>query len=144
MHYKPKVSFDFDGTIGHKNDIQEYCKTLLSNNQVEVFITTRRYGPDSKGNPEDPWWVNIGTKNWEEVYKLADTLGINRDNIHFCNMKMKYDYLKDKDFLWHLDDDMLEVEEINMLPDTRAIWINEDWLTECNKLINENIKSSIS
>ena len=137
-----KVSFDFDGTIGHKADIQEYCKTLLSNKKVEVFITTRRYGPEigklsKEDQPDSDWWKICGTSNWEEVFELADNLGIKRSNIHFCNMQPKFDYFKDKDFLWHLDDDMLEIEEINMLPDITAVWTQYNWLEQCNKLIND-------
>ncbi len=136
---KPKISLDFDGTLGHILDVQEYCKHLLSKGVVDVYITTRRYGSDSKGNPQDPWWTNIGTKNWTEVFDLADELGILRSHIHFCNMEPKYEYFNTPYFLWHLDDDQLECEDINLHTITRGIWLGENWLEQCNKLINETI-----
>lgn len=138
------VSFDFDGTLGHKKDVQEYCKELLKNDRIQVNITTRRYSPEigklSKNEqPDEYWWNSIGDKNWTEVFELSDKLGIKRENITFCNMNFKVGHLKDKGYLWHLDDDYFEVLEINESKVTTGIHLKEDWVKLCNELINDNL-----
>lgn len=140
---KTIVSFDFDGTIGHRLDIQNYCLELLLRDNIDVWITTRRYeeniGKLSKNEqPDEYWWNSIGDKNWIEVWELASKLGIKRSNIIFCNMNNKVNFLKDQDFLWHLDDDSLEVEMINESEVTNGICLKDPgWKEYCDYLINE-------
>ena len=139
-----KVSFDFDGTLGHQKEIQEYCKQLLLNKDIEVHITTRRYGPENaklcrEDQPDCDWWRTQGTANWEEVFELADELGIERKNIHFCNMKDKLNFFIDNpEFILHLDDDHIELDIIKEynLCDVVGIYVKyEDWKEQCNKLL---------
>ena len=134
---KLKVSFDCDGTLLHRVAVQDYCRKLLADKDVEVHITTRRYGPDFHGNTEDSWWCNHGSKNWEEVFEFTDSLGIPRDRIVFLNMTPKADFFIDKNFLWHLDDERLEIDEINENCSTRCVDVKcTMWETTCSTLID--------
>ena len=135
---KPKVSFDFDGTLGHREDVQAYCKQLLSEGLVDVHITTRRYG-EGNGNESDPWWVKFGDKNWLEVYALADEYGIKRENITFLNMTDKVDFFVDNKFCCHIDDDNQEIDMINEVMATNAIYVKDkNWLETMNSIIKLN------
>lgn len=138
-----KISFDFDGCLSSDLEVQEYCKECLKNPELEVYITTRRYSPDiAKLSLEDQplceWWKNIGDKNWLEVFELADSLGIKRENIHFCNMKNKWVYLETTDIYLHLDDDIIEVCDINDYCNTFSVCNKiKDWKQKCIELLNQ-------
>lgn len=143
MKKKISISFDFDSTLSLPH-VQEYCKYLINKGQVEICICTRRYGPDTKGNPNDPYWTNLGSKNWEDVFKLAEELKIDKQNIIFCDMGKKSDFLKDKDFLWHLDDFKEEVDEISKNTKVKGVLCQpyRAWQWQCNNYIEEalNVK----
>jgi hypothetical protein len=132
---KKRVAFDFDGTLGHREDVQSYCKSLIDSGDVDVFIVTRRYG-EGKSNKDDHWWVRVRESNWLEVYEKADLLGVKRENIVFLNMLDKVCYFRDNDFLWHLDDDEIEVDFINEQTKTVGIYVKDlDWELTCNELL---------
>lgn len=136
-----KVSFDFDGTLGASKAIQEYAKELV-NLGHEVHIVTRRY--DSPTRYIEEFNIKYGIDNVERehsyLFTVAGEIGIRIDRIHFTNMEDKYLFFKDKDFLWHLDDDSIECDMINRSVKTRAICCfgNSTWKNKCNKLINNN------
>jgi uncharacterized NAD-dependent epimerase/dehydratase family protein len=88
-----KVSFDFDSTLTTE-PMQRLCKLYLSKG-FDVYITTSRFE----------------VTNNNDLFKLADELGIKKENIRFTNMQQKYLFLKDFDI--HYDDDDLEIMEIN-------------------------------
>lgn len=124
-----KVSFDFDGTLT-RPDVQRYAKRLIENN-VEVYIVTARLS-----NNEAP------SKRWnDDLYQIVDHIGLNRENIKFCGMSDKYHFFKDKDFIFHLDDDSIEVEFINEYTKAKGIMVfgNEQWESQCEmEIANRN------
>lgn len=132
------ISLDFDGTLLHFKSVQDYAKDLLTRG-IDVHITTRRYEEGFKGN-NDPWWLNHKEKNWLQVYELADRLDIKRDNLHFRNMKDKsIFFIKFSDFKWHLDDDSLEVDDINLYSPVPAILVTDkSWKDRCESLLIDN------
>lgn len=136
-----KISFDFDGTLGHRQEIQDFCKECLSNPELEIHITTRRYGEQIKDHKDAlnlEWMLSKGDKNWLEVFELSDRLGIKRENIHFCNMGDKSVYFIDSDVYLHLDDVLDEVNDINESCETFALWIGfKDWKTKAIQLLNQ-------
>lgn len=139
MNKKIKCSFDFDQTL-FLDKVQKYAKELISKGEVEVHITTMRYGPLSKGNPNDPYWTNVGDNNWKHVWALADNLRISRDNIHFCDMQDKTIFFKDKtDFIWHLDDDINQVKLLRAKTNVAPILCQpyRAWQWQCNNYIEE-------
>jgi hypothetical protein len=138
MKDKIKVSFDFDGTLD-KKAVQKYAKELV-NDGYEVWIVTARFSDISMyGNY---FMEKYGLKNLQEdfdnLFKVAKEVGINEDHIDFQNMAPKIEFLYDKGFVWHLDDDPQELYNIKK-NNTTCIAIDvlkNDWKLKCNKLLN--------
>ena len=121
-----RLSFDFDSTLT-VDVVQNLAKTFVENGH-EVWIVTSRFEHcDSSGN-------KVTNK---ELFEIADEVGITRDHIHFCNMSDKYEFLKDKEFLFHLDDDVIELdfirEETNIFPIHMSL--QNDWYLQCKDLV---------
>jgi hypothetical protein len=98
------VSFDFDDTLTRPK-YQDKAKKLIAEG-MEVHIVTRRQEKTAS----------------EEVYKLAQELGINRNYIHFTNGKMKWEYLNRSNIQEHYDNNKKEVDLINANTDVKGIW----------------------
>lgn len=127
-----KVSFDFDSTLSRR-DVQEYAKSLVNSNH-DVWIVTSRCATEpalAKGW----WWVE---KQNQELYDVADSVGIPRNKIVFTEHVDKIIYLKDKEFVFHLDDDVEELIAIMQSGDLcKPINVEHmDWEQDCNKLLN--------
>ena len=125
-----RVSFDFDSTLDRKL-VQDYAKSLI-NKGYEVWICTSRYDDDSI--PVGFWKtkdVNL------DLYKVTDSLGIPRERIKFMNMEEKHTFVKDMDFMFHLDDDWIEINWINRYTSTKGIscFGNTMWKAKCNKIL---------
>lgn len=120
-----RVSFDFDSTLS-KESVQKYAAYLISIG-IEVHIVTSRY--------------EFYYSNNNDLYEIADKLGIKRENIHFTNMNNKCDFFKENpDFIFHLDDDSIEINFINKLNKTKGIsCMRSNWISKCDKLINKNM-----
>jgi len=101
------VSFDFDGTLSEK-PMQELAKKYLELG-AEVFICTSRATKMQGGIP---------FKN-NDLFQLADFLGIKRKNIIFTAFEDKYQFVKDFDM--HYDDSDEEIFLINEYPNTKCI-----------------------
>lgn len=114
-----RVSFDFDGTLGHPfgsdqtgerndqiNKIQKYALSYIKDGH-QVFIITKRYGPENK---------NLGLR-YEHlpVYDLAFKLGIDLNNVHFTNRDMKTDKILSLNIDIHFDDDQYECDLISSI-----------------------------
>lgn len=133
-----KLSFDFDGTLS-RQIIQNYAKELVQEG-FEIHIVTRRYDSIDKYTEEfnkQYGIVNIELEH-QYLYDVAKELNISKDKIHFMNMDDKYKFFKDNpDFLWHLDDDWIEINDINK--HSKVIGIsctgNNTWKKKCNELI---------
>jgi len=109
---KLKVSFDFDSTLS-KTDIQEYAKSLIEKG-IEVHIVTDRFEDTTKC-----------AYNNKYLFEVVNKLGIDKNNIHFLNMKDKYKFFLDNpEFIWHLDDDDDAMEFIN--DETKVMCIFND------------------
>ena len=105
-----KVSFDFDSTLSEKL-MQRFAKFLVDNG-VEVWITTSRYG-----NGKEPY------PNWnDDLYLAAKRVGITRENVIFCQMSDKYKLIGDSEFVFHVDDDEIELDMIRENTNIVPIW----------------------
>ncbi len=124
-----KVSFDFDNTLS-RLDVQQYASELLSRG-IEVFICTARFDPEHA--PRYDWN--------EDLFLVSDSLGIKRENIIFCGMSDKYEFLKDKDFVFHIDDDNIELSFIRTETNIKPIFLfaNKEWKSDCEKAICESL-----
>ena len=120
-----KVSFDFDGTLS-KNKVQQYAKMLIKEG-VECWIVTSRMGFGKEPQP-----------NWnDDLFEIAKEIGIPKEHIHFCCMDNKANFLNGKGFIWHLDDDLIELSFIKTDSDCKPIscFGNNTYLQECSYLL---------
>jgi restriction endonuclease Mrr len=129
-----KLSFDFDSTLD-REDVQEFAKLLVDSGH-EVWITTSRF--DTKTALEKGWWWI--EKNNHSLYKVAEVCGISKENIAFTTMFDKIKFLQGKDFLFHLDDDVLELEMIEESDDNciGVLVESEDWREVCENILKQN------
>lgn len=120
-----KVSFDFDNTLS-RTDVQEFAKTLIDNG-LDVWICTSRLCPEKAPNNE---WN-------DDLFKVANELGIPKSKVIFTNYEDKAEHLTD-DFIWHLDDDWVELNEINKQRNTVGVSVfgNSVWKQKCLKILN--------
>ena len=123
-----KVSFDFDGTLD-RPVVQEYASELILKG-FEVWIVTSRLSDEQAPSP-----------NWnKDLWLIAEQLNIPKERIHFTCYTDKSEFFKDKDFLFHLDDDFIEVNLINKHTKTKGISVfgQTNWKNKCNRIINGN------
>ena len=128
-----KVSFDFDSTLD-MSIIQELAKELVEKG-VEVWVVTSRL---SDGEAPSLDWN-------KDLWKACEYCGISKKNTHFTAYKDKWEFFKDKDFVWHLDDDIIELSMIkdytNVEPICHFDWGlkyggKENWKEKCLKLLD--------
>lgn len=120
-----KVSFDFDGVLTNR-EVQLYAKELVERG-VEVWIISAR-----RELQEGKWNYDMAL--------VANKIGVSGDHIQFTNMQDKYLFLEG--FVWHLDDDEVEIELIEENTDTIGILYTVLWKEACeavlqNRMINE-------
>ena len=127
-----KVSFDFDSTLS-RPCIQGYAQELISRG-VDVWVTTSRNG-DCKS-------FGMYIDN-DDLYTVTDALNIPRENIIFTCGVSKSAYIRNHNFIFHLDDDSTELLEIrNAGIDTIGIscWNNSSWKKKCERTIERKAK----
>jgi hypothetical protein len=131
-----KISFDFDSTLTIKY-IQDYAKELIDRN-IDVWIVTSRYDDNNCKLLNESYGTN---RNNDDLYKIVDNLGILRNKIVFTNMDDKYKFFENKDFIFHLDDDHIEIALIKHYLKLNVInhITQKDWKEICEKLL-ENEK----
>lgn len=120
------VSFDFDGTLS-KRPVQDFAKYCI-NQGLTVWIVTSR---GRKGMHES---YNM------ELFKIAESIGVDHSRIVFTEGRLKKDYFKHyPDFIFHLDDDWIDLHEIETHTEVKAIPIfgNSDWEQDCYNAIQK-------
>jgi len=102
-----KASFDFDGTLS-RDDVEVYAKELI-NRGIEVWIVTSRLSEEDIAKSFQP-----GQRpNWNhDLWETVERLGIPREQVEFTAHIDKIVFLKGRDFVFHLDDDIYELIEI--------------------------------
>lgn len=91
-------------------------------------MTTARYD-DENAKIYAPQYNN--SRLWEVVTNL----GIPFEKVYFTNMQLKSDHIDGKDYIFHLDDDSIELE---FLEKTNIVGVNvldENYQLICDKLI---------
>lgn len=126
----PKVSFDFDHTLSHPH-VQEYAKQLLEQG-VEVWIITTRYDENHMHKYAMDYPATM-----EDLWAVADELGIPRHHVRFTCMEWKYTYLIGTEFLWHLDDNEHEIRraQYNKCKVPMIQVHGGGWQKKCNGLL---------
>ena len=132
-----KVSFDFDGTLSEPY-VQEYARILVEEG-IEVWIVTSRF------ENADKYKEFFGTPtleyNHSDLWQVANEIGISLENIHFTNMTEKSEFLKDRDFIWHLDDDYIENRAIPRDAKIPSISVSGNWKSKCERLLDKGRQS---
>lgn len=127
------VSFDFDSTLSRKS-VRKIAKEFIKQG-FEVHVVTSRYEDTTRwGN--NPWSTTFN----RDLFRVTDHLGIKRENIHFMDMVSKYKFFeKNPGFLFHLDDDPMEIIEINIeTPEVKGIlctYTSNVWVEEVSKFL---------
>lgn len=122
-----KVSIDFDGTLS-LDFVQLYAQHLMLRG-IEVWIVTSRLNDENA--PNEDWNTDL--------YRVAKKLKIPKEHIIFTNSELKFNYLKDKNFIWHLDNDVKELTPINNHTDVKGIYVldKKTWLGTCERLLTK-------
>jgi hypothetical protein len=134
-----KVSFDFDGTLSRK-DVQKLAKDLVSEG-YEVWIVTSRFSDEAA---KDKKWHWIEGQN-QKLFDVAKDCGIKVENIHFTNMESKSLFLEGKGFIFHLDDDDIELMDIlesNRSTEVKCFPVNVEhfeWKETCKEILRKNL-----
>lgn len=130
-----KVSFDFDSTLSRK-DVQSFAKELV-NSGHEVWIVTSRFDDEAAKNKKWHW---IEGQN-KRLFDVAEECGIKVENIHFTNMESKSIFLKGKEFIFHLDDDDIELMDILEMGDfCRPVHVDHfEWKETCKEILRKNL-----
>jgi len=132
-----KVSFDFDETLEFK-PIMEYARELIDRG-IEVWIVTSRFGNDELYKRFFHTSTNVDLTN-RDLWEVANNLGIPEERVHFTNKDNKWHFIKDKGFIWHLDDDYEENKLIlKHCAPTKAIgaFNNPKWKWKCEKILKK-------
>ena len=121
---KKKISFDFDETLDN-TIVYNYAIELIMRG-IEVWVCTARTTDENS----KPHWN-------DDLYEVTRMLGIPKDRIIFTEYVDKYEIIKDTDFIWHLDDNFEEADNISKYTNTVGIRfrINNDWKEQCDKLL---------
>lgn len=121
-----KVSFDFDGTLTI-NSVEKYAKELVERG-IDVWIVTSRLG---FGKEPTPKWN-------DDLFKIAEYVGIKKEHIHFCCMENKSIFLKDKGFVFHIDDDNIELKFIKKHTNVKPVYLfgNRNWRKDCETILS--------
>lgn len=139
---RPKVSFDFDGTL-ERPFTQLYARWLLSIG-VEVHVVTSRYesweaAPQShKLKFQQLYPAEIELNFNKDLFDVVNKVGIT--DVHFTNFDDKanfFDTMRDV-FLFHLDDANFEVASINRNQSVLPIMIKGSWIDKCNRILKKN------
>jgi hypothetical protein len=119
-----KVSVDFDLTLSEES-VQVYIRDLVKRGII-VWIVTARYDDKQAGN----------TYQNADLYRIAKKVGIPIKHIKFMNMVPKWKFIRNEHFIWHLDDDNFELQEVARNTKTKAIDVKSGkWLGYCEKFL---------
>jgi hypothetical protein len=132
-----QVSFDFDCTLSRK-DVQDYAKSLIAKG-YEVWILTSRFDDHSRYND-----FRMTSKCNDDLFKIAEELGIPKERIIFGCFKDKWEIIKEMkgfDPVFHLDDDYIEINGINRHTWTKGVSvISSKYKNKCNKTLGDDEK----
>lgn len=124
-----KISFDFDGTLSENKPIQILAESVVSNEDIEIFILTHRAAIS-------PFMDN------SDVYKWADKLKIPKENIIFADHDNKYKFIEKYNIDIHFDDDYNEICDINeMIESQPGVYIGGTYGKIMSMVIRGNNES---
>ena len=136
-----KVSFDFDHTLSRK-DVQTFAKELVSEGH-EVWIVTSRFSDEAA---KEKKWHWIEGQN-QKLFDVAKECGIKKENIQFTCMESKSYFLSGKEFIFHIDDDDIELMDIldnNRYTGDNCFPVNVEhfeWKETCQNILKKSLEN---
>ena len=129
-----KVSFDYDGTLALPH-VEEFAKELVEQG-YEVWVVTSRVSEED--SIHHPWG---GTDRNKDLWESCERIGIPKNQVKFTKFADKIEFLKDKDYLFHLDDDLYELTAIMESKDScQPLNVGHfEWKENCLEVLNKNI-----
>ena len=129
-----KVSFDYDGTLALPH-VEEFAKELVDKG-YEVWVVTSRVSEDD--SILHPWLKPDWNK---DLWASCERIGIPENQVKFTSFADKIEFLKDKDYLFHLDDDLYELTAIMESKDScQPLNVGHfEWKENCLEVLNKNI-----
>lgn len=136
---KKSVSFDFDGTLNdhfygspnpEKDGIKQLFKELFESEDFDVYIITRRYGPEDSEK-------GLGDEH-TTVDNLLESLNIDlpKEKKLFTNRKYKYTLINKLGIDIHLDDDPKECELIRKFTSGSSVHVQDSsWRKDFDELL---------
>lgn len=131
------ITVDFDDTLSEPA-VQEFVRWVLGKG-IRVKIVTRRH-PDTE---KDSSWLGWGWNN--DLYRIAEGIGIKRDDIISTGLNPKFEYLNrlqregEGMILFHLDDYGAECDMIDLFSNITSVLKDrkENWIGQCESIINK-------
>jgi len=128
-----RVSFDFDSTLD-RVQVQDYARSLV-NKGYEVWIITSRHPEDTDPKYKvNGAWVPIDNS---DLFEVSDRVGIKREHIVFTSHELKSEKINELGipFIFHLDDDWVEINHINRETKTKGVscFGTSGWKNKCKK-----------
>ena len=126
-----RVSFDFDATLS-RVDVQIFARSLVKQG-YEVWIVTSR--PDVYVGELQHTQPDNG-----DLYSVAADVGIKPEHIYFTCYGLKSNFLDGNEFLFHLDDDDIELRYIADNGDdcVPVSVMKYGWEAKCKNVLDEN------
>jgi len=129
-----KVSFDYDGTL-ELGSVEIFAKELVDHGH-EVWVVTSRLSDEEISKSFQPWQ----RPNWnDDLWESCERIGIPKERVKFTSHVDKIEFLKDKGFIFHLDDDIHELFSImESDDDCKPLNVGHyDWKENCLELLNK-------
>lgn len=127
----PIVTFDYDKTLSRK-EVQTYAIELMAKG-VDVWVVTARFDDlHAHRYPSKP--------SNKDLWATIDAIGLPRYKVRFTYGGFKVEYLMHTFAIWHLDDDLIELEEMEAEPDCKVEGIHslsENWKQNCEDLLKD-------
>jgi hypothetical protein len=144
---KMKASFDFDGCLRDHQDVEDFCRELIARG-VEVWIVTSR--PERPEEFFEDWDKLLPEFRWsndDDLFPLAEKLGIPRERIVFTWWKDKALWFEKNglDFAFHLDDNHLELRSLNCIKGPVGIcnFSSGTWRQKCERALAKKSEDKV-
>ena len=118
----------------NKEYLEELYSDLDANELLSALIDKTLENLELRNECE----IYSSSKDWnDDLFLVADRVGIKREHIIFTNFENKSEHLNNKGFKWHIDDDSIELSFIKTDTDLKPIFLygNKKWQSDCENAL---------